>query len=112
MRHILSENLQHKPRIVIGTKLDLPETKGRLDELRASLPDERVFGISVFSREGISDVRDEFLRFVLSAEKAEEARKAGGTGSENSEEGDSLDRGKSSGEGALWSATAGWKDEE
>lgn len=58
-----------KPRVVIGTKLDLPETTGRLEELAAALPDERVVGISVFSGEGIEALSREFLSFVLDAEK-------------------------------------------
>jgi GTP-binding protein len=64
-----SPELPAKPRIVIGTKLDLPETEGRLDELKAALPDERVVGISVFSGVGIEDLSRIFLSFVLEAEK-------------------------------------------
>jgi len=99
-----SEKLQRKPRIVIGTKLDIPETEGRLDKLRDSLPGERVFGISVFSRQGVSEVREEFLRFVLEAEKAGKPEVA--------EEYGSRSPGGAPGEGALWTATPGWTEEE
>lgn len=64
-----SEELVAKPRIVIGTKLDLPETTGRLEELTASLPDERVVGISTFSGEGLEPLSRDFLAFVLASEK-------------------------------------------
>lgn len=64
-----SADLVAKPRIVVGTKLDLPETQGRLEELRASLPGERVVGISTFSKEGLSELSKEFLAFVIAAEK-------------------------------------------
>jgi len=66
-----SAELLAKPRIVIGTKLDLPETAGRLDELRAALPDERVVGLSVFSGEGLGAISQAFLSFVLEAERAQ-----------------------------------------
>ena len=45
-----SAELLAKPRIVIGTKLDLPETTGRLESLAASLPGEKVLGISKIGR--------------------------------------------------------------
>lgn len=64
-----STELLAKPRIVIGTKLDLPETTGRLEQLAAALPDERVLGISVFSGEGLEPLSLEFLKFVVDAER-------------------------------------------
>lgn len=64
-----SVDLVGKPRIVVGTKLDLPETTGRLAELALALPEERVVGISTFSREGLAGLSREFLSFVLAAEK-------------------------------------------
>lgn len=64
-----SEDLAAKPRIVVGTKLDLPETTGRLEELAAALPGERVVGISVFSGEGLAVLSRCFMDFVLAAEK-------------------------------------------
>jgi GTP-binding protein len=63
-----SPELAAKKRVVIGTKLDLPETEGRLDELKALLPGETVYGISCFSSEGLDGLSQAFLRFVLESE--------------------------------------------
>ncbi|HOX18929.1 MAG TPA: GTPase ObgE, partial [Spirochaetales bacterium] len=65
-----SPDLAAKPRLVIGTKLDLEETEGRLAELTAALGAERVLGLSVFSGEGLEAIRDAFMAFVLDAEAA------------------------------------------
>ncbi|TFG84497.1 MAG: GTPase ObgE [Spirochaetales bacterium] len=67
-----SPELAGKPRVVIGTKLDLPETDGRLAELVEALPEEQVVGLSVFSGEGLATVSSFFLDFVLKAETPEE----------------------------------------
>jgi GTP-binding protein len=48
-----SPELLKKKRVVVGTKLDAEESAGRLDELREKLPEEDVYGISVFSGEGL-----------------------------------------------------------
>ncbi|MCX7025647.1 MAG: GTPase ObgE [Spirochaetes bacterium] len=56
--------LAEKPRVVIGTKLDLHETAGRLDELKRRLSGERVIGMSVFNGEGMEEVKAVFLSFV------------------------------------------------
>lgn len=64
-----SPELADKRRVVIGTKLDLPESEGRLEELAASLPGERVLGISVFSREGLEELKELFFEFVVAAER-------------------------------------------
>lgn len=125
-----SEDLMSKPRIVAGTKLDLPGTAERLAELRAALPSERVFGISVFTREGIPALRSEFLGFVLEAERALEAARTGASRGSGPESGDPREAGAeavpgagnaepggidpagggSSVQGTVWTATAGWKD--
>jgi GTP-binding protein len=59
-----SPELVRKKRLLVGTKTDLPETGGRLAELAAKYPDENVFGISVFSGEGIKELALEFLRLA------------------------------------------------
>ncbi len=109
-----SAALTAKPRVVLGTKLDLPETEGRLEQLRAALPSERVLGLSVFSRLGVPEVREEFLRFVLSAEESGSGNGTAGSGTgwdpAGPGEGES---GQPDGEkrnGTLWTATDGWKD--
>ena len=50
-----------KPRVVIGTKLDLLENLKPLEELKGLLPVERVIGISCFSRRGIDELREGFI---------------------------------------------------
>jgi len=59
-----SDELVRKKRLLVGTKTDLPETEGRLAELAQKYPDETVFGISVFSGEGIKELAAEFLRLA------------------------------------------------
>jgi len=59
-----SSDLVQKKRLLVGTKTDLPETAGRLAELAGKYPDENVFGISVFSGEGIKELALEFLRLA------------------------------------------------
>jgi GTP-binding protein len=70
-----SPDLAAKRRIVLGTKLDLPETEGRLEELKAALPAEEVMGISVFSGLGLSELKERFFTLV-EAEEAEASEKA------------------------------------
>ncbi|MDR3114350.1 MAG: GTPase ObgE [Treponema sp.] len=48
-----SPELTRKPRVLVGTKLDIPGTDGRLAQLRKAYPEETVLGISVFSGAGI-----------------------------------------------------------
>ena len=69
-----SEDLAKKPRVLIGTKLDLPETEERLTALAASLPGERVVGISVFSGRGLDELKELFLYMIVENEAVEEAR--------------------------------------
>lgn len=114
-----SADLMAKPRLVLGTKLDLPDTAERLEELTAGLPGERVFGISVFTREGIPRIREEFLGFVLAAEKSQEAAKdsaaseaprGAGRPGKGTETPGSEGGGSSPPVGTVWTATDGWKD--
>lgn len=64
-----SPELVAKPRVVIGTKLDLPETDGRLEGLRSLLPNETVYGMSVFSKQGLAEVSKAFMAFVKATEE-------------------------------------------
>ena len=64
-----SAELAQKRRVVIGTKLDLPETEGRLAELVGALPDEKVLGISVFSGAGLDELKELFHSMVIEAER-------------------------------------------
>jgi GTP-binding protein len=51
-----SPELITKKRIIVGTKTDLEGTSQRLEELREKHPEEQVFGISVFSGDGIGEL--------------------------------------------------------
>lgn len=75
-----SPELTAKPRLVVGTKMDLPETEGRLAALAEALPGEKVLGISVFSRQGLDALSVEFASFVEAAERARAAAEAQGYG--------------------------------
>ncbi|MDR0561430.1 MAG: GTPase ObgE [Spirochaetaceae bacterium] len=50
-----SPGLVRKPRVIIGTKRDVPGTAERLEDLKAKYPAETVLGISVFSGLGLSE---------------------------------------------------------
>jgi GTP-binding protein len=60
--------LTGKKRLLLGTKTDLLESAGRLAELAAKYPGEKVRGISVFSGEGITELAEDFLRLTKMAE--------------------------------------------
>jgi GTP-binding protein len=64
-----SPELIQKKRLLLGTKTDLPETQGCLAELAAKYPDEKVYGISVFSGDGRKQLVLEFIRIVENQEK-------------------------------------------
>jgi GTP-binding protein len=59
-----SPELSSKPRLILGTKLDLDGSAGRLGDLAARYPGERVRGISVFSGEGLEGLAGELLRLA------------------------------------------------
>jgi GTP-binding protein len=65
-----SPDLAKKRRLLVGTKTDLPESGGRLAELAAKYPGERVRGISVFSGEGVKELAGELLRLTGGAEES------------------------------------------
>jgi GTP-binding protein len=56
-----SPGLQKKPRLLVGTKLDLEGAREQLAELASGFSGEKVLGISAFSREGLSDLARELL---------------------------------------------------
>ena len=69
--------LATRRRVLLATKLDLPEAAERFDAFKAAHPEETVLGVSVFSGSGLEDVREMFFAFVQEAE--EEARIASET---------------------------------
>ncbi|HUX41006.1 MAG TPA: GTPase ObgE [Rectinemataceae bacterium] len=66
-----SPTLAEKRRVIIGTKLDLPEAEGRLSELSSVLPGEKIVGISVFSGAGLDELKELFHSMVVEAERLE-----------------------------------------
>jgi len=65
--------LADKRRVLVATKLDLPESAERFDAFLAAHRGEEVYGISVFSGRGLDALRDAFLSIVLDAEAAAKA---------------------------------------
>jgi GTP-binding protein len=59
-----SPELLDKPRVVLGSKIDLDEDGSRLQALSDSLGQEKVLGVSSFHRDQLDDVRREFLRLA------------------------------------------------
>jgi GTP-binding protein len=63
-----SEDLPQKKRLLVGTKTDLPETEGRLEEIIAKYPGEEIMGVSVFSGNGVKELSYAFLRLTETPE--------------------------------------------
>jgi len=66
-----SEELINKERIVLANKLDLPEARERLEELRARYPNLDILGISVHNRWGLDEVASAFVTMVNKTAQAE-----------------------------------------
>jgi GTPase len=71
--------LANKRRVLIATKLDLPETEERFEAFRRAHPGEELYGVSVFSGRGLDELREAFFSIVVAAEEA----KAGETEDED-----------------------------
>jgi GTP-binding protein len=67
-----SPELPQKRRIILGTKTDLEAAAGRLAELRARYPGERIRGISVFSGAGLAELVSELAELAEIAEPGEQ----------------------------------------
>ncbi len=63
------KELSGKPRLIVGTKLDCEGTEERLRELADSLPEEKVFGISVFTRTGLDELGVEMGKLCMEPEE-------------------------------------------
>lgn len=64
-----STELAEKKRIIIATKLDLPDTRERFIELQDSLPEHKIFGISVFNKWGLDEVKKAFIALADEMQK-------------------------------------------
>jgi GTP-binding protein len=51
------KELMEKKCLIVGTKLDLDESKQRLDVLLKAYPDKQVIGVSSYTGEGIQEVK-------------------------------------------------------
>ncbi len=67
-----SAELLEKPRVLVGTKLDLEDTETRLGELVSRYPEEHVLGISVFSGQGLDELTRAFAEMVNRMDASEE----------------------------------------
>jgi GTP-binding protein len=65
-----SAELVEKPRVLVGTKLDLEGTGERLETLAAKYADEQVLGISVFSGQGLGALSSHIAGMVNHADNA------------------------------------------
>jgi GTPase len=69
-----SPELAGKRRVLVLTKTDLPEAAERAAELARRLPDETILPISVYSGEGITQLRRAFRRLLTDMEKEGEKK--------------------------------------
>ncbi len=56
------EAMSLKRRIIIGTKTDLDSDGHQLEKLKASFSDDEVYGLSVYSGDGLDDFLDSLIR--------------------------------------------------
>ena len=68
-----SPALISKKRLLVGTKTDLEQSGGRLEELKGRYPNEQIRGISVFSGDGLKELSDELIQLTEAVHKQEEA---------------------------------------
>jgi len=64
-----SKELAQKKRIIIATKLDLPDTKERFTELKNAIPDQEILGISLYNEWGLEEVKKAFIRLADEMQK-------------------------------------------
>ena len=64
-----SKELAQKKRIIIATKLDLPDTKERFTELKNAIPDQEILGISLYNEWGLGEVKKAFISLADEMQK-------------------------------------------
>ncbi len=57
------EHLPDKQRIIVGSKTDLDESGEKLSMLKSALPNEKVLGVSVYTRDGMNELIDSFIEW-------------------------------------------------
>ncbi len=65
-----AEILTRRPRLIVGTKADLPEAAEGLVALRAAFPEENPIVVSSFTSEGLTELATAALELVAAAERA------------------------------------------
>jgi GTP-binding protein len=55
-----SPDLASRPRLLVVSKMDMPESEAAADELAKALPEERLFRISSHSRQGLTELAQAF----------------------------------------------------
>jgi GTPase len=65
-----AEPLAGRPRIIVGTKRDLPGAEENLAALAAAFPSERVIAISSFSHDGLESLSAAILSMISAAARA------------------------------------------
>ncbi len=58
-----NSQLSDKNRIIIGSKTDLDETGEKLSALISSFPEDKVLGVSVYTRNGLNELTDAFIEW-------------------------------------------------
>ncbi len=59
-----SQELASKKRVILGTKLDIEGTEEALNLLEKKYPDEKIYGISVFSGKGLDNIDKVFFSLL------------------------------------------------
>jgi len=71
---LFSPGLAKKPRILLGSKMDLQEAQEHFVQFKAAFPEEKVYGISVFSGFGLDALKQVFFEKMVEYEAREEER--------------------------------------
>lgn len=64
------EGLARRPRLVVGTKLDLPESADGFDRLQRFISELPVYGVSVHDHDALNDLAERFFRAVQAERSA------------------------------------------
>ncbi len=60
-----SKDLYNKKRIILATKMDMENSEENLAELKNKYPDETIYGISVFSKYGMDNIKKYFSELIF-----------------------------------------------
>ncbi len=57
------EHLPDKRRIIVGSKTDLDKSGEKFSMLKSAFPNEKVLGVSVYTRDGLNELIDSFIEW-------------------------------------------------